>query len=479
MVYNNHQFLRIPQLQPRTMHLSNILAAFLLASLVNQSMADFACECSPGTTLLSGKSFSHFILGPYTCSPPAQPPCSSNLSYLAVFKRECCVATASPTGAPNAASDWYLELDGDVTWSVSSFNLVGNLEITQKYKLAKGKAYTVTFLDRDCIASTSVPTKSVSEGVIDASYDSLTITSIISETNVVNSDLWTQAVGSSTARIDLCVRVDVVDGSGTTSYNFHEQKLSVTIDLTQGFTVTGVDVNRDNADTESTQTNSQVALTACKCNAAAECSSTPLVQGDAMFICIKPPANSPSVKVAAVNSLYYYQADSQGATPVFNASIVEGGTAKGGATEVTIAGATGIAIVKTQLPSVLFTPSNIDKNIYGSGTALIRFGSGQARNLRLAIDNSVHHIGGSTSRKMQDQTNETQTGLYFSIDLAPRAMEEAPQADANTGVIIGGIVGLLAGVAVIVALVLAARRKKEDDKDVVEAEADVCQSSIN
>jgi len=134
-------------------------------------------------------------------------------------------------------------------------------------------------------------------------------------------------------------------------------------------------------------------------------------------------------------------------------------------TQTTSVGTT--KVVQTQLPSDLFTPSNVDLPLFGSGIVVISFGSGPARNLRFTIDNnSVDHVGSSASRKMQDQTNQTQTGFSFSIDLAPREMEEAPQADANTGVFIGVIIGAISGVAIIVAVVLAARRKKDYDKAV-------------
>jgi hypothetical protein len=510
------------------MPLSNILVTFLLASFVNQSVGvdycvcdagkdvntyryflfgempcsnpgvaacsatDYAnafksaccvpnyCKCDAGKNVVSGLYFESSSSGQwYDCSYPTVAYCAE-MSYANDFKNGCCVAapiappaaspTAPPAGASNAASDWYLELDGVVTWSVATFNSDGNLAITQKYKVAKEKAYTVTFFKSDCITSTTIPSYTPADPVAhpsDTLYNSLTVTSTIGETSVVNSPIWTKAADGTQASINFCVRVDLVDGSATpTSYNFHEQKLLVTIDLSQGFTVTGVDVNRQDADTGSTNTNSAVALIACKCNANAVCDTfaTALVQGDAMFICIKPPAESTNIKVAKVTSMSYTQGTGSNLLTKIPIPIASG--TPDGVTSVQVTTDQAGQVVKTQLPSELFSPSRVNDNLAVSGTALINFVSGRARLLRFVIDNSVDHMGGSAvSRKMQDQTNETQGEFSLSVDLAAREMEEAPQADSNTGVIIGGIVGLIAGVAIIVALVVAARRKKDDDDD--------------
>jgi len=454
----------------RTMPLSNILVAFLLASFVNQSVGQSTnyCVCDAGKTRRFTGTFDAVVGGTsYSCSVSiTDAGMASICSSPNPFNEACCVATASPTASPAGASsaasvDWYLE-PAYVNLN-NQFDATAEMYIAMYYNVGKGAGVTVNYFNSNCTIPVTNGLLRSQHGVnINTPRNWLAISLYINETAIVNSALWTQAVGSSTARFDLCVRVDLVDGSGT-SYNFNEQKLYTTVDLSQGFTVTGVDVNREGATEQGTSSDTDFGLSVCKCDANGDCSTESLFQGDAMSICIKPPPTG-NIQVATVKNMYYYQATAQGATPVFNTSVVVGGTAANAVTEVTYNA--GVAVVKTQLSSVLFTPANIDKNIYGSGTVLIRFGSGRARLLRFVVDNSVDQVGSSASRKMQDQTNEQQAGFSFSIDLAPRELEQAPKAeDANTGVIIGGIVGLIAGVAVIVALVLAARRKKDDNDD--------------
>jgi hypothetical protein len=368
--------------------------------------------------------------------------------------------------------DWYLVRTGQVQWS--AFDAVGTVNISMMYNTSKTASYTVKLTKSNCIdpvnSTVAWPVHQLYPYGAGLQYNGLRVDAFINATLVVNSPIWTASAINNTARVDLCARVDLRDSSGT-SYNFHEQKLSVTIDLTQGFTVSGViDIDRDTAAEAATDTSldfGRSVLSICKCNENAQCSSdTPLVQGDALFMCINSTA--PGVLVASIQSLYFYQAASQDATPVYNTSVIAAGAPTNVPTESTTVGTT--VVVRIQLPSALFSPSNINLPLFGSGVVAISFGSDQARNLGIAIDNSVDRIGGSTSRRMQqDQTNEmTQTGFSIRIDLAPREMEEAPVPKGNTnmGAFIGGIVAAIAGVAIIVALVLAARRKKEDDKEV-------------
>jgi len=280
------------------------------------------------------------------------------------------------------------------------------------------------------------------------------------------SSLWTN-VNSTTGRIDVCVRTTLLLANDPTNtvYNFDEQKVSVTIDLAQGFEVAAIDVDRGSAAENNADADTNYGLTFCQCNTQSTCASDTNImkinQGDPVFICIQTTANS-GIEIDSVKALTYVQ---EGAASL--AAINSDGTVNG-LTKVTNAGTN--ARVQTQLPATFFVAANQNVNVVATGTVVLRFGSGQIpnRNLRFTIGNSVDHMHGSSSssRMMQAQTNETETGFSVSMALAPLESEDAPTADSNTGVIIGVIVGGIAGVAVIiVALVLAARRrgKKEDD----------------
>jgi len=510
----------------RTMHLSNILVASLLASLVNRSMAQCTCPTLSTLTLDQGKMFQDDSSPASPCYSPIANMCTAGSLYLARFKascclcncnagiftsnpdqkfisgynqwtpcfqasgdtcvfrqpdghvqNSCCVASAPPTGgptaAPNAVSNWYLERHGGVQWS--AFDALGQLNISMVYNVSKTASYTVNLKKSNCIdpvdSTVAWPVNQLYPYGAPSQYNGLRVDALIDEAKVANSPIWTAFAINNTARIDLCARVDLTDTASGTSYNFHEQKLSVTIDLTQGFTVTGVGVGREAATEVATTSSVNAGLSVCKCGETAVCSdTTPLVQGDALFICIS--STVAGVRVASVQNLTLVQAS----TPVYNSSVIAGGLSTNTVTSLGFVGTT--AVVQTQLPSGLFTPSNVGVPLTGSGRVLISIGDGRVRSLRFAIDNSVDDLGSSVSRKMQDQTNETQTGFSFTINLAPREMEEAPQAADNTALFIGVIIGAIAGVAIIVAVVLATRRKKEYDK-AVETNAVIVSQSIN
>ncbi|KAI2493243.1 hypothetical protein MHU86_21280 [Fragilaria crotonensis] len=180
-------------------------------------------------------------------------------------------------------------------------------------------------------------------------------------------------------------------------------------------------------------------------------------QGDPVTIRIQIPANS-GIQISSVLTLTY----SRGQT--FLDAITSAGPQK--LTEVTPDGPYDFTI-QTILPASFYAGLN-NVPFVGSGTVLLRFGNARVRNLRFTIGDSVDHMPGRSAS--HDARPGEHNGGRFSLRmaLAPIESEDAPTADSNTGAIIGGIVGGIAGVAVIiVALVLTARRrrrrKKEDD----------------
>ncbi|KAI2493938.1 hypothetical protein MHU86_20580 [Fragilaria crotonensis] len=280
----------------------------------------------------------------------------------------------------------------------------------------------------------------------------------INQTAVSSSNIW-RSVDSTTGMIELCVRVDLLDGTGT-SYNFKEQKLYVTVDLTQGFTIAAVDVDRNAAGVDNTNANTEYGLNVCQCNASSICTTSTLVQGDAAFVCITTTAGS-GVQIASIQQLNYTQAG------VIDIPAIANGVGNG-LTDVVNQGTS--ARIQSQLPSVLFDPANIGIPLVGNGVVVVRFGTGRARNLRFTIGNSAGQnadAGSAASRLMQEQGTESQTGFSVRMALAasPSESQQPAQSQLSTGVLIGGIVGAIAGVAIIAALVLAARRRKKDDDD--------------
>ena len=355
--------------------------------------------------------------------------------------------------AQPSASTWYLESTGTPTATVGGTNTP---EIQLNYEISS-RARTVQVFASDCATATTAVTASLQAptAIQNSVHLALVANLDVDPTQVASSNLWTN-VNSTTGRIELCVRVDLRDGTGT-SYNFKETKLYVTIDLSQGFTIAAIDVDRTAAGTVNTNAQTNYGLTVCQCNELSVCGIATLVQGDAASICITTTAGS-GVEISSVQQLTYAQAG------VVSIPAIANGV-KNELTDVNNQGTA--ARIQSQLPSVLFDPANIDIPLVGSGVVVVRFGSGRVRNLRFVIGDSVGHIEDSAvaSRMMQEQTKETQTTFSVSMALAPIKAEEPPKAEANTGALIGAIVGAIAGVAMIVALVLAARRKKEDDKE--------------
>ncbi|KAI2499431.1 hypothetical protein MHU86_15076 [Fragilaria crotonensis] len=343
-------------------------------------------------------------------------------------------------GASAQSADWYLAPTGTPTASVGGTN-TSVIDLT--YEMANHSPAVRVYKD-DCTTTATAVTAQLKTPL--QSKDQRTSRSL------------TQGM------IQLCVRVDLLDSTGT-SYNFKEQKLYVTVDLTQGFTIAAVDVDRTAAGVDNTNANTEFGLNVCQCNASSICTTSTLVQGDAAFVCITTTAGS-GVQIASIQQLNYTQAG------VITIPAIANGVGNG-LTDVTNQGTS--ARIQSQLPSVLLDPANIGIPLVGNGVVVVRFGTGRARKLRFTIgNNAVDQTGGaSASRLMQEQGTESQTGFSVRMALASSPSEaQAPtEAQPNTGALIGGIVGAIAGVAIIVALVLAARRRKKDDDEQEQAKS--------
>ncbi|KAI2492555.1 hypothetical protein MHU86_22006 [Fragilaria crotonensis] len=346
-------------------------------------------------------------------------------------------------GASALSSDWYLASTGTPTVNVGG---TSTSEIQLTYEMANHDP-AVRVFKADCTTAATAVTAMLQTPVAiqGSTHLTLPVALDIDQTQVSTSNIW-RTVDSTTAMIELCVRVDLLDGTGT-SYNFNEKQLYVTVDLTQGFTIAAVDVNRDAAGVDNTNANTDYGLTVCQCNQTSICSNNPIAQGDAAFLCIKTTAGS-GVEVSSIQQLNYTQAG------VIEIPAIDNGTGNG-LTDVVHQGT--IARVQSQLPSILFDPANVNIPLVGNGVVVVNFGTGRARNLRFAFGHSNGRTGGRASRFMQQQGNEAQTGFSVSMALVPRTNEsqEPPNTDANTGpntgVIIGGTLAAIAAVALIIA----------------------------
>ena len=371
--------------------------------------------------------------------------------------------------------DWYLERVGPVDARFGDVGRMPNINLT--YEIAQRRSSVQTF-EIDCLTPVQV---GINQSAVpgDSGHYSLNVGLYIDQASVASSAIW-RDIDDITGMIELCVRVDLFlmdDYQKETSYNFDEQKLYVTIDLTQDFDASDVDIVHVVAPEENANAQTDYGISFCQCNQNSECTSVKLVPGDAALICINTSEGS-GVEISAVQQLEYTQSDLSN-TASANIAIRGLNHTRGSGTKVSIPviangksdGSTRVknngqkAVIESQLPSNVFDPANRNIPLVGSGTLLVRFGSGigDVRNLRFAIDNSARQIGESASRMMQDQFEESKTGFTVSMDLSPLESEEPV---ANTAAIIGGSIG--GGIALVViigALVLIARRKNEADND--------------
>jgi hypothetical protein len=357
--------------------------------------------------------------------------------------------TATATAASSA---WKVVPANIVTWGTFGPNKMATLMLDWRFSPSVTYARTQLF-EFDC----STPTNAMSyffetrKPALNSQDSVYQVHCALYQTTLTSSSLWSSTLNNTIGQIKFCARVDLLDNTNT-SYNFNEQKVTVNVDLTQPFSLANVTVGRDAANVDSAAAATNFGITACQCGQTNACSPSTLVQGDPVRICIQSTVSG--VKISSVKALQYTKTGS----PVLEA--VADSTAVG---LTTVSNPTGaVAAVQTQLPSDLFTNSGV---LNATGTVVVSFGSGRARNLRFAIGSPVDNIGGSVSRMTQEQTNDTDAGFSISIALAPNKSEEVPKANSNMLAIVGGIIGGIAGVAVMVALVLAARRKSKDTKD--------------
>jgi hypothetical protein len=352
------------------------------------------------------------------------------------------------------ASDWYLARKGLPTASVGGTT---TSKILMTYESGKGD-FEVSVFATDCVTSaTAVTATQTSTYIKDFKIFELAVALNIDQTKISTSNVWTTD-GSTKGTIALCVRVDLLDKPKGTSYNFNEQKLMVTVDLTQGFTIAAVAVDRTATGEDTIAAQTDYGLTVCQCNENSECSTSTIVQGVAAFICIKTTPGS-GVLISSIQKLQYSQAG------VIKIPAITNGEPNGFSDVIN---SNTTARIQSILPSIVFAPANVKVPLVGEGVAVVRFGSGRARSLRFSVGNSAGQIGGRASRLMQEQqTGEAQTGFSVTMALASNTNEsqELANTEISTGALIGAIVGAISGVAIIVALLLAVcRRKKEDDK---------------
>jgi len=358
---------------------------------------------------------------------------SVNAKIAQVFET---VPTPAPTPSPVSTTpvptlnviepgtfDWDIEYLPNATQIIFSENATGS-ELELHYNISI-RSHRITAYQDDC--TTEIPDSvtsviSSSTNVTDTHADLEVLLDIQQET-VTNSPIWT-SLGIGQGQIAVCIRVDLVLGEldTGTSVTFHEQKLYVDIDLTQGFQVTDITLDRTAATNETGTAQFDYEVSACHCDPSSfDCyepndPNSVLTQGSDILLCVETTA--PNVRINDIRSLTMTGDD------VTNPIVNGNGDAL---TQTTVVGKK--ARIRYQVISSFFQNEN-PTPIVASGIVLLEFFSEGSRMLR-----SVSFV--PPSRDLEEELNQG-----FAVDPIP--VESAAEQTSSAS-LIGGFLGIVVG----------------------------------
>lgn len=351
--------------------------------------------------------------------------------------------------------DWDLPQPFNV--SVTFTGDSGGEEIKLSYNISRRTAI-ISIYEKDCQTLVGDDVVAVSQQTKNTSpkHGQLDVTLDVNQLNVVSSTIWSNGTSTGEGFIDLCVRVDLVlDDTNQTSVNFHEQKLMLTIELSQGFQVADIVLDREDADTE--QQNAQVnfELTSCQCNATADCLvNETLYQGDDVYICVFADPGS-DIEIAAVEEFDFVQGD-------LRILAIDNST-EDLLTAVLSVGKT--VIIRSQMRSDFFVQATLGP-VLAEGKVSLIFGGAVARSLRLDSILSSSGQGSRMTQVAQPENHPFQSilSLADSTTISVSNGESTEGSNRSAAPLIGGIIGgACAFGALLVAFAL--RKKRGDDEE--------------
>jgi hypothetical protein len=223
----------------------------------------------------------------------------------------------------------------------------------------------------DCISTANLPAILLEEELTEA--DEFTVELDILQEFISDSDYYNQ-IAPTNATIDFCLRIDYVydpaDGSDESVINFHETNVTLAVDLTAGFSLTGIAVDRDAAEQASVAVSLQYPVAAYFCDDDSIEVPPPIFsQGSVLQFCVEISENVTTSGVY-VSDVLTVDLD-QNSGGVQHADIITGSVADWLTRKMCSA---GICNIKTQLTSKWFAemdPESMDI----TGTALLAFGT--------------------------------------------------------------------------------------------------------
>jgi hypothetical protein len=259
----------------------------------------------------------------------------------------------------------------------------------------------------DCISTANLPAILLQEQLTEA--DEYTVELDILQAFISDSDYYNQ-VSQGNATIDFCIRLDYVydpaDGSAESVINFHETNVTLIVDLTAGFSLTGIAVDRDAAEEASAAVALKYPVTAYFCDdSSVEIPPPTLSQGAVMQFCVEINENVTTSGVYVSDILSVDLDQSSGG--VQHADIITDAVADWLTRKTCSA---GICNIKTQLTSKWFAeidPESMDI----TGTALLAFGNASRRRyLRVAFGAAANGQDGQQPQQQRTlQDSETVT----------------------------------------------------------------------
>jgi hypothetical protein len=300
--------------------------------------------------------------------------------YLAIL-----ATTVLSQSAPAESADVNMarQLDGgDFTWDIQpedGFPIIGFDDATEEAEVMFKYNFTGTLTDRkfldvnlyqsDCVSPSDTSLAFISS----TSGDELDVdVAIIQET--ISKSVHYQDVNITAAIVGFCVRVDYsyIDNDGNSqSVNFHQENVTINVDLTANFTFTGIDVDRPFALIEAVdaELDYPVKVYLCSDDNSEVVSPAALSQGSILRLCFKIDdiVATENVLVEDVFTLVVSQPDGTATDyePITN-GVADPLTDK-------VCRESGICNIKTQLLSKFFT-DEIPGALRVDGDAILGFG---------------------------------------------------------------------------------------------------------
>jgi hypothetical protein len=247
-------------------------------------------------------------------------------------------------------------------------------EVKFKYNftgvLSDRKLLDVTLYQNDCVTASDASlafVDSITGDELDVDLD------IIQET--ITNSIHYQDVNGTAAIIGFCLRVDYnyVDGDGLEeSINFYETNVTINVDLTANFTLTGISADRTSADAAAANADLDYPVEAYICldDNSEVTDPAALEQGSILQVCVRIDSSVATQNILVEDILTFVVSQPDGTATA--SEVITSGTPDPLTDKTCREG--GICNVKTQLLSKFFTDINPgDLNV--AGVAILAFGS--------------------------------------------------------------------------------------------------------